>query len=272
MSELDRGSAGRFERARVCFASSNWPAVLEALSSDLPPTLAIPCIAMRAHALEALGNVEAAVGSLMLVMGTSDEAGRRALTSTMVQYTSSGFCRQSYLIALARFVSSNSAPGRSGVGRFKPGCAIFTASMLLCGVACFVVLPWLLSVPLTQPSYAADRIVMAGIFFVAFGLPFPFMFLSRFIGRDTKRVLCSGRPAKAQVLAVTDGGVWVGKHKRLIYLKLAVYEGIHSPYEASAAMLLGRASQGLVEPGVVLPVRVDPERQGKAELDLGWRI
>jgi hypothetical protein len=79
---MDRASIERFERARACFASSNWPAVLEALSSDLPPTLALPCIAMRTHALEALGNVEGAVGGLTLLRRLPAHRSRKHVQSS----------------------------------------------------------------------------------------------------------------------------------------------------------------------------------------------
>lgn len=100
---------------------------------------------------------------------------------------------------------------------------------------------------------------LTGLAFTGFG---------RFIGRlDTSDLLQRGLPAPAQVLAVRDTGMTINDIYAVLELTLEIHPPQRSPYTARSRTLLSRTQWGLLQPGMVVQVRVDPQNPRRVALE-----
>ncbi|GAA1741866.1 hypothetical protein [Luedemannella helvata] len=78
-------------------------------------------------------------------------------------------------------------------------------------------------------------------------------------GLDTSALLRDGSPGTARVLTVRDTGVVVNGVNLVVNLGLRVSVTGRPPYDVSVRhVLAGRSAWGSIQPGAIVPVRVDP--------------
>lgn len=85
-------------------------------------------------------------------------------------------------------------------------------------------------------------------------------FSARYVGGlDTSDLLRDGIPGTATVLSTQDTGVAINNLNIVVRLTLQVTVPGRAPYEVTIRHVLGgRNAWGSIQPGMVLPVRVDP--------------
>ena len=96
-----------------------------------------------------------------------------------------------------------------------------------------------------------------------------FLFVARYFGGlDDSAVLASGIPGTGPVVSVRDTGVTVNNLNAVIKAHVLVSIPTRPAYEADMRVLLrGRASWGTIQPGMTIPVKVDPSDHTKVVLD-----
>ncbi|NUS08545.1 MAG: hypothetical protein HOV97_38975 [Nonomuraea sp.] len=99
----------------------------------------------------------------------------------------------------------------------------------------------------------------------AVGLPFLIM------ARNGQRLLASGIPAQAVVESMADTGMTVNGQP-VVSFGLVVQPGQGPAYLVAHKQTLPRIPMGMVVPGAVLPVKVDPARPDRVRIDwAAWR-
>jgi hypothetical protein len=102
------------------------------------------------------------------------------------------------------------------------------------------------------------------------GLIVFFVLMRRFMGAD-RRLLATGIPGSALVLDVRDTGVTINHVNAVLEARLQVTIPGRAPYEASAEVTLGRMSWGALQPGMTVPVKVDPANPARVAIDWAGR-
>ena len=70
----------------------------------------------------------------------------------------------------------------------------------------------------------------------------------------------------AQIIGIRDTGVTIGDVNAVFELRCMVGVTGRAPYEATMRVALGRAQWGSLQPGMSMPVRVDPDNPSKIAL------
>ena len=86
-------------------------------------------------------------------------------------------------------------------------------------------------------------------------------------GLDTGPVLANGIPGTAEVLGVSDTGVTIHNLNAVFKVRALVTIPTRAPYETEFRVVVGRTQLGQIVPGMVLPVKVDPENPSKVAID-----
>lgn len=96
-----------------------------------------------------------------------------------------------------------------------------------------------------------------------------FLLVARYLsGLDTSQTIANGVPATAEILSVQDTGVTINNLTMVVKLKLRVTVQGAPPYEAQTRVMLhGRTQWGALQPGMTVPVKVDPNDPQKVALD-----
>jgi hypothetical protein len=114
-------------------------------------------------------------------------------------------------------------------------------------------------------------VVLAVGFSVAVIIPFLKPMLSFFGGGPTtRRILKTGRPAQATILAVGEnsgGGVVTVNDQPYLNLQVRVEDGFRAPYDVSFDTIVPRSMVPQFQPGAVIPVKVDPNDPRKVVID-----
>lgn len=71
----------------------------------------------------------------------------------------------------------------------------------------------------------------------------------------------------AQIIAIRDTGVTISDVNAVFEIRCLVTVTGRTPYEALTRVALGRAQWGFLQPGMTVPVRVDPDAPSKVALD-----
>ncbi|MFA6549361.1 MAG: hypothetical protein WCT39_05495 [Candidatus Margulisiibacteriota bacterium] len=90
-------------------------------------------------------------------------------------------------------------------------------------------------------------------------------------GRDAKRIIATGRPATATVLAIDEssqGGVTTINDQPYLNLKLMIDDGQTPPYEISLDTVIARVDVPQFQPGAAFPVKIDPLDPKKVTIDI----
>ena len=90
----------------------------------------------------------------------------------------------------------------------------------------------------------------------------------RFSGRkEACEILAVGKPASATVVRLVDTGTTINDDP-VVEFVLRVQPPDGDPYEARTRALVSRLDVPAVQPGRVLPVKVDPQQPGRIAIDL----
>ena len=96
-----------------------------------------------------------------------------------------------------------------------------------------------------------------------------FLFVAGYLdGLNPAKLLSGGVPATAEVLSVQDTGVTINGMTMVLKARLRVTVEGAPPYEADTRIMLdGRNQWGAIQPGMTLPVKVDPKNPQKVVID-----
>lgn len=140
------------------------------------------------------------------------------------------------------------------------GFTVIGALMLLAGIGGVV---W---------SFTGDNLFVtsgggiAGITFVVVGVVF--MFTGKYMGGlDSSETLKNGVAGMAQVTGVQDTGVTINNLNAVIKASVMVTVDGRAPYPAEVKFVLGRTQWGAIQPGMTIPVKVDPNDPQKVAFD-----
>ena len=96
---------------------------------------------------------------------------------------------------------------------------------------------------------------------------FVFLFVGRHVGRLAPKSIDNAILGSAEVLAVADTGVTIGGLNAVFTVRLRVTLPGQAPYDADTRVTLDRPQWGVIQPGMVVGVRVDPDDRSKVELN-----
>jgi hypothetical protein len=116
------------------------------------------------------------------------------------------------------------------------------------------------SVVIGAPWYAAVAIGIVAFLFMAALLVIPYIVLKKVAGPqvDRKKLLEKGEPAEATILKVEDTGVTLNEIYPQIKVLLEIRPAGRPPYQAEIKMLINRLDIPQFQPGMVVPVMIDP--------------
>jgi hypothetical protein len=80
-------------------------------------------------------------------------------------------------------------------------------------------------------------------------------------GKERKRILAEGRPAIGEIIQLGEnsgGGYMTINDQPVVNLKLRIYDGDKPPYEVSFDTIISRLAVPQFQPGVRIPVKIDP--------------
>ncbi|UJR84953.1 hypothetical protein [Sandaracinus amylolyticus] len=270
--DLETDSGRRFALALIATTTNDFAKVLAVLGStsrEIPLHLATQatCAVLRANALERSGRIEEAVASLRADMAE----GR--LDAVLVEQIRSRFPRfaliaQSWPQVNAARASARSKSAIAFWGPMAFGGIVF----LLVGLASFVpaaiglvlsMFPTAMFGPLAPAvtsftSHASFGSLIFGFVFAASSsIWFGIAWSSYKSGRDAAWLEEHGAPAQARLIAVKQTGIRINDQP-IFDLSLRVEMEGRAPYEASLRQLVPFHQLGLMVPGAVLQVKVDP--------------
>ncbi len=113
-------------------------------------------------------------------------------------------------------------------------------------------------------------IILFGFIIVMSLLPFNKAFGAFFGTKDSRRIKRFGRPAEAKVLAIgenSEGGIVTINNQPLLNLQLEVHDGATPPYVVSLDTIIPRSAVPQFQPGVVIPIKIDPQDPQKVIVD-----
>lgn len=134
------------------------------------------------------------------------------------------------------------------------------------GVVMLALTVGLLLLALFQTGVASLALNITGLTLGLTGLIFAWV--GRFLGRmDTSDLLQRGQPAAARVLAVRDTGLTVNNVYAALELTLEVHPPHRPAYSTKTRTLLGRTEWGVLQPGMVVQVRIDPQNPQRIAIE-----
>jgi len=143
------------------------------------------------------------------------------------------------------------------VGKIGIGCGI-AAAVISFVVSLGVVI--LVGIATNLPVWVTAIMIVAVLLFeAAFVAVFYYVFkwtLGPEVAR--RKLLESGEPAVATILKVTDSGVTMNNIYPVVKVLLEVRPQGRPPYQVETRMILSRVDIPQVQPGTVVPVKIDP--------------
>ena len=143
------------------------------------------------------------------------------------------------------------------VGKIGIGCGI-AAAVISFVVSLGVVI--LVGIATNLPVWVTAIMIVAVLLFeAAFVAVFYYVFkwtLGPEVAR--RKLLESGEPAEATILKVTDTGVTMNNIYPVVKVLLEVRPQGRPPYQVETRMILSRVDIPQVQPGTVVPVKIDP--------------
>ena len=106
---------------------------------------------------------------------------------------------------------------------------------------------------------AGMLLVFGGMFFLFYKLFFQQMLLAN-------RLAKTGLPGKALVKEVHDTGVTINNNPQ-VKLVLEVTNNLGMIYTATTRTLVSRLNPGMYQPGMKVPVKIDPENENNIVID-----
>ena len=102
--------------------------------------------------------------------------------------------------------------------------------------------------------------LFSGMFLLFYKLFFQQLLLSA-------RLQKNGIPGKAKILEVKDTGITINNNPQ-VKLLLEVKNNLGMIYNASCRVLVSRLNPGMYQPGMEVPVKIDPKDDKKLVIDL----
>jgi len=145
----------------------------------------------------------------------------------------------------------------------------------------FIIVAWGLFPAIIKNEEMMSSFWYIGVWIGLFFLPFIFVFgflrkslggLGGFFGggKDRKRILAEGRPAEGEIIALGEnsgGGYMTINDQPVVNLKLRILDGNKPPYEVSFDTVISRLAVPQFQPGVRIPVKIDPLDPNKVIID-----
>jgi hypothetical protein len=89
-------------------------------------------------------------------------------------------------------------------------------------------------------------------------------YMKKMMGGNLKN---TGEPAQAKILRMWDTGTTINQHPVAGFL-LEVQRMNQTPYQVETKSLVPRLMSGQLQPGAVVPIKVDPSNPTKVALDI----
>ena len=88
-------------------------------------------------------------------------------------------------------------------------------------------------------------------------------------GKERKRILAIGRPARAKIISLGESGrgVVTVNNQPFVSLKLEIYDGNKPPYQVEIKTIIARLDIPRFQPGVMLGVKIDPQNPQNVAID-----
>lgn len=84
---------------------------------------------------------------------------------------------------------------------------------------------------------------------------------------DTSRLRQTGLPGTAQILSLSDTGMTINDNPQ-VALSLTVTSPHHGSYQVQTTSIISRLSIPRVQPGMSVPVKIDPQNPMNVVLDI----
>lgn len=254
----------RFSTAYVALLRDDARTALVALGSsidEVPISDAYDrvCGLYRAHAYEALGNVEVAVQQLQQLAPTPAEIG---LLETMVRMTPQiplvAVSLPQAKVAVTRLQQETITTGSQlNVGRMI-GLMFLVVPVVLAGSF----LSETVVGPEAQPLFIAGLVTFTMLF------SFAMLFGAMFKGAARRKVLLRrGVDGSAKLMVVEQTGTQVNDQP-MLRLRMMVEVPGRSPYSVLHKEVVAQIRLAQLQPGIVLPVKVDP--QDPRNMAIAW--
>ena len=243
----------RFDgRAVIDTARGDFNGVLNALGRNqkevpIMDAMDAAATAFRANALERIGDFQGATACLQQYMGAGGASGRMAMQGVIARYAQWNLCQQTMQAAQSQYAqrASSAAAARSGGGI---GVLFFYIGLLTLAGG---VIAMVLAIFGIGSFFTAPTPLIIGVVFTL-------------VGRGIKNSAAKaaylrehGISCKGSVVGIQRTGVKINNVPQFNITVQVMRDG-QAPYNASAKMLLPPGSAGQFKPGLVLPVRVDP--------------
>jgi hypothetical protein len=253
--DLESDTSFRMSLAFFETARGNWNGVLQAIGpnhTDVPIMDAFDILAgvLRANAWEKMGQVPASVTLLQEMMQKIGAQGRQVLEQIIASVPQWQLCPAGFPQAMAQH--SVQAAGRAsasqggGVATFL----FFLGILMLIGAGVAVVVG-ASGGGVMGYSWALGPGI-AGFVMLAVSMPL------RAAAKRAQRLRLHGVRASGRVLGIQGTGVSIN-HVPQVMVHLQVEAQGIAPYQAAAKLLLNPMAQAQLQPGAVVPLRVDPQ-------------
>jgi len=144
-----------------------------------------------------------------------------------------------------------------------------------------LIVAWGLFPAMIKNEAIMDSFWFIGIWILLFCLPFIIVFASlrKILGglggifgksKERRRILEEGRPAEGEIIELGEnsgGGYMTINDQPVVNLKLRIYDGNKPPYEVSFDTVISRLAVPQFQPGVRIPVKIDPLDPNKVVID-----
>jgi len=128
-------------------------------------------------------------------------------------------------------------------------------------------------IPISETVFTTVLIILVAFIFV----PVIFMAVSpmlSFFGGSptTRRILREGRSADAVIKGISEssqGGVITVNDQPYVNIQLEVHDSYQAPYLTNVDTIIPRTALPQFQPGVVLPIKIDPQDPMKIAIDWG---
>jgi hypothetical protein len=94
-----------------------------------------------------------------------------------------------------------------------------------------------------------------------------FLLVGRYLTGLSPESIRNGIPAMGQVLSIRDTGTTINHVNAVIAATVAVQVAGQAPYQAEVRVVLGRTQWGALQPGMLLPIVVDPAKPSRVAFD-----
>jgi hypothetical protein len=275
--DLAMDSSYRFSRAFIDTSIGNFPAVLGTLGNrfdELPIQDALDgsACALRANALEKLGNVAAASEELRTGFARNPML-RVAIEKFIELHPAFQLCPQ----ALAQARSGHAQVAAKMAGQRAGGGIVFGAIFSVIGGAMLLVATVLAAIELAPllgfellggPSKTNDPYPFMIFLFGVMGLMFGTVgVIALRIVKGAERLRVHGLRGQARVLAVEATNMSINEQP-VVKVKVSIELPGRAPYDAESRSILDGMLAVRAVPGASIPVRVDPKRLHKFILEL----